>query len=136
MRSISSGKVSPKFFGTKANGRSPQNMNGIKLILLLGLFLCFYSYLRFFRSLLLDRVIAIALVGCAAVVILIPDLTTTIARFLGVGRGTDLIFYLFALGTVYAIILLYSKVSRMWIVQTELARYIAIHTAESAGKSG
>ncbi len=103
---------------------------GIKLILLVGLLGCFFLYLKFFRSLLLDRIIAISFVLIVGFFVLVPDFTTSIAQLLGVGRGTDLVFYLFALGTAFAIILLYSKITSMLITQTELIRHLAIQQAE------
>ena len=104
-------------------------MSGIKLILLSSLFVCFYTYLRFYRSILLDRLIAVLFVLLGSLFIIAPSLTTSIAQFLGVGRGTDLVFYLFAMASVFAIILLYSKLAQISLVQTELVRSLAIRDA-------
>lgn len=110
-------------------------MSGIKLILFFGLLTCFYGYLRFFRTILLDRVIAVGFLVVGVAFIAVPDLTTSLAVLLGVGRGTDLMFYLFALGSCFAFILLYSKIAQMLITQTELVRYLAIREVKNAGSA-
>ena len=46
------------------------------------------------RHLALRRLLLLAFVVFGATAIVIPGLTTRVARFLGVGRGTDLLLYL------------------------------------------
>lgn len=88
-------------------------------------------YFLYFRSLFRDRLLALMLFGIAVIATLFPDLTTVVANMLGVGRGTDLVFYLFALMTVFILILFYGKISRIESAQTELIRELAIRSAIS-----
>ena len=101
-------------------------MRLIQLFLLAGMCAAFFVYLRFLRSSLRDRVLAVLLllIGCMAVIE--PRLTQTIADMVGVGRGTDLTFYVFALGFVFFAILIYSKASRQSRALTEVTRRLAI----------
>ena len=106
-------------------------MTLIQLILIFGLLASLGVYLRFFRSELVDRLIAILLFMLAAIGIFSPDSTTVLANVLGVGRGADLLFYLFAVITAFLLILIYSKVARLSNSQTELARHIALMSAKA-----
>ena len=94
-------------------------------LFLLALF-CLITYFRFFRSVLLDRIISCLAFLIVALAILLPDLTSYIANFVGVGRGTDLAFYLFALGCLFIFVLLYSKIIKTEMKLTELVRALAI----------
>ena len=67
----------------------------IKLILIILSFIISIVYLKFFRSGLIDKAIIFFLFTSSCIAIKFPELTTTIAQLLGVGRGTDLIFYTF-----------------------------------------
>ena len=60
-------------------------MRIIQIVLVLGAFLCLAFYLRYLRSVALDRLIAVLLFGLAVFFILIPDATIGVAHFLGVG---------------------------------------------------
>ena len=79
-------------------------MSLIQIALVLGSILLLLLYSAFLRSTLRDRVLTILLFVIAVVAILFPDLTTRVANVLGVGRGTDLLIYLFVLAAVFAFI--------------------------------
>jgi small membrane protein len=100
----------------------------ILIILLLSSLIVYFSY---FRSILIDRLIALALFVLGIFAIIFPDTTTILANKLGVDRGTDLIFYVFALTTIFCIILLYSKITKSTRIQTEIVREIAIKNASN-----
>lgn len=104
-------------------------MSSIQVILLLGILGCFLTYLSFFRSILVDRFAALALFALLFLAILFPDATTIVANRLGVGRGTDLMLYIFAVGTLFCLVLLYTQLSKTRQVQTEIIRAIAINGA-------
>ena len=87
-------------------------------------------YIRFFRSALLDRLIALLLFVLAVFFVLVPETTVFVAQKLGVGRGTDLILYIFVLLFSFLALLFYSKLHRLEKIQTELARAIAIRDAK------
>lgn len=92
--------------------------------------LCLITYFRFFRSVLLDRLLSCLLFLVVAIAIVVPDLTTYVANIFGVGRGADLAFYLFALGSFFIHLLLYSKVVRTEVKLSELVRALAIKELE------
>lgn len=62
-----------------------------------------------------------------------PALSNEIASLLGVGRGSDLIFYIWILTSMLALAALYFSVNRQNKQITELSRALALHMAE--GKS-
>lgn len=87
-------------------------------------------YLRYFRSVLFDRMIALCFFALLALAIILPDITVAIANMLGVGRGTDLVFYLFAAGSLFVFVVLYSKHVATETKLTELVRAMAIEQAK------
>lgn len=107
-------------------------MKLIQLILIVGFIAAMMMYLRFLRSSLRDRIIAVLFFGSAMVAIAVPDLTQRIANAVGVGRGTDLTFYLLALAFIFFSVLIYSKVTRLTRTLTEVVRRVAIAEARSA----
>jgi small membrane protein len=102
----------------------------IQAILCFTAILAFVVYLGFFRSMLGDRVLAVCLLALSLGAILFPDATHVVARMVGVGRGADLILYLFVACSVVLFILLYGKIGSAEIKITELARAMAIANAE------
>jgi hypothetical protein len=64
------------------------------------------------------------------VAILEPNLLTAVANAVGVGRGTDLVFYIFALAFLFQLINSYQGHKRNNEKITELARKIAILDAQ------
>lgn len=82
-----------------------------------------------FRSKLFGRLIAVALFCLSIVLVILPDLTTDLARALGVGRGTDLLFYTVFFAGVQAFLLLYARTRKLERKLTESLRAIAIRDA-------
>ena len=79
-------------------------------------------------------IILAALMG--AVLVVFPDLSTSVARAVGVGRGADLIFYVFMLIVFAAIANLHLRLRAYSEVVTMLAREVALANAKApAGKS-
>ena len=60
-----------------------------------------------------------------------PGLSNTIAHFLGVGRGADLIFYIWILVSMLGLASLYFSFNRNNKQITELTRALALHIAEA-----
>lgn len=104
-------------------------MKPVQLLLILGTAGALFVYLAYFRSKLSDRMIGLLLLLTAWFSILFPDYTTVVAHVLGVGRGVDLIFYLFGLFTLFALILLFTSVRTQSAQLTELIRHLAIRDA-------
>lgn len=68
---------------------------GIKIVLLVAVAfgLVYVSRLRGARNLAMRRILAVLFAVGAALAIIFPNLISAAARFLGVGRGTDLLLY-------------------------------------------
>ncbi len=111
-------------------------MRLIQVILVVASISALVLYLTYFRSVIRDRIIGLAFFVVAVLAIMVPDITSVIAHKVGVGRGTDLIFYIFASGSVFFFILLYSRLARLDARQTELVRYLAITNAKEPGDPG
>ncbi len=107
-------------------------MRPIQFILILGLLASLLIYLYAFRSTLRDRILVLGFLFSGLLAVLFPDLTSTIAEFLGVGRGSDLVMYFFFVAAVFFAMLFYSKLSRIEHRQTEIIRFLAISTARPA----
>ena len=87
-------------------------------------------YFKYFRSMLFDRIIAFICFFAIIVAVLLPDLTTQIANFLDVGRGTDLVFYVYVIFSLFVFALLYSKHVATDSKLTSIVRRLAILHAE------
>ena len=64
-----------------------------------------------------------------AVLVIFPDLSTAIAKAVGIGRGADLIFYVFMLIVFAAIANLHLRMRAHAETVTLLAREVALLTA-------
>ena len=58
-----------------------------------------------------------------------PDLTNDLAQLVGVGRGADLVFYLFIVIALAAIFNLHLQIRRNHEVMTEVIRRLALMSA-------
>jgi hypothetical protein len=105
-------------------------MSTIQILLIGATAFSLVIYQVYFRSLLRDRLIALAFFIVTVFFILVPNATTTIANYLGVGRGADLLIYVSVTAFIFMFILVYSRISKLERAQTELARYIAINNAK------
>lgn len=61
-----------------------------------------------------------------AVIVLLPETTSFLARYLGVGRGVDLVTYLAVIIIFYIIFHLFVRLRRMEQNITKIIRHIAI----------
>lgn len=66
--------------------------------------------------------------------VLFPEVTTLVAQRVGLGRGADLIFYLFIVIALAAIFNLHLRIRANAEVITELARSIALMSARRPGQ--
>lgn len=81
------------------------------------------------RSLALKRIFAILFVAAAVFAIVFPGALTTIANFFGIGRGTDLLLYLFIVAMlIFATATVRAK-ARSDARVTDLARAVALMEA-------
>jgi len=101
----------------------------IQIILTLGLALIFvYAILQRGRIRLLGSAIAVAALAGVGVV-WAPDAATYIANRIGVGRGADLIFYLWVLVGAAVMVIMHVQLKVQEHRITLLARALAIERA-------
>lgn len=97
----------------------------VALLLLIG-----GIYLTTLSSRLMSRLAVLGLLAAGVLFVINPDLTTRIARAVGVGRGTDLLFYLFCLASITVFLKLYKKNRTVEEKLTEVARQVALLGAQ------
>ena len=66
----------------------------------------------------------------AGITILQPEVTNTVARFLGIGRGADLVLYVVSLSFLVSLVYFYHKYRQLNSDLTEIVRSLAIQDAE------
>jgi len=97
-------------------------------LIIVGLvLLAVYAGTKRLSGLQIVGVIALTMMGI--VLVIFPNLSTRIANFLGVGRGTDLIFYLAVLGGLFVASNFYFRFKRHEQALIALARESAIERA-------
>lgn len=106
-------------------------MNWMQCFLLFGSSALFLLYLAIFRTVLLDRMVAATILGLVVFFITFPRAATGLAHGLSVGRGTDLLLYLFVVFTAFAFLLVCSRLSKLERTQTALIRHLAIVQART-----
>ncbi len=105
-------------------------MINIKIILLLPLLVLIIVALQRLRNRLFYRLGLIAVSATGVLFVLFPAITDKLAHLVGVGRGADLVMYLFIVFFFMTSIALYSKIKAVEASQTNLVRKIAIQRAE------
>jgi hypothetical protein len=101
----------------------------IQYLLVLLLIAGIIVYARSLRSRLLDRVLVLVIGASGLLLVAMPELSTGLGRWVGVGRGVDLVTYLALVGLTYFCLLLYAKVRETNERLTQLARSVAIQNA-------
>jgi hypothetical protein len=64
-----------------------------------------------------------------ALLICVPDIAVALAKVFGIGRGSDLVFYIAILFGMGAVLYLYDRSRRLEVILTELARRMALQSA-------
>jgi hypothetical protein len=67
--------------------------------------------------------------GAAFVAILRPNLTTSLAAWLGIGRGADLVLYVFCVAFLLSAFLVYNRFQQMESHLTDIVRQLALKEA-------
>ncbi len=101
-------------------------------MILLVVFLSIFFYAFRFRSALVERLLLIVLALVGLVLTLAPDSATMVANFLGVGRGTDLILYIWILVFIIKALRDQAKFREYDRRITDLVRQIALRDARPA----
>jgi hypothetical protein len=103
-------------------------MNLGQLVLLISILILGLYFFRM-RTILMDRFIMAALFLAAIFFILFPNVSTVIANSLGIGRGTDMIFYFFIVFSLFKFIGISSDRKKMDKSLTDIVRALAIQNA-------
>ena len=88
------------------------------------------------RSVSRDRAVTLVLAAVGGVLVLWPGLSTTVAQWLGVGRGADLVFYLFVLFCLFRFVGIAGDQRRLDDRLTTVVRELALLTARPAPHDG
>ena len=102
---------------------------GFGQILLLVLVGALAAYVFLLRSMLTDRLAMLLLALVGIVLVAWPGLSSDLAKFLGIGRGTDLIFYLFMVFCLFRFVSAAAATRRLERHLTLLVRDMALMTA-------
>jgi hypothetical protein len=86
------------------------------------------------RHLAVRRLLAVALLLASGLAVLFPELVTSLARLLGVGRGTDLVLYVFVVVSAVTWLGVYRRITELETRITRLVRSQAI--AEASHRCG
>lgn len=104
----------------------------IALLLVAAIFCIWYVRMR-----IVTRMVVVAVAATGTAFVLRPELTNSIAHTLGVGRGADLMFYLFSLASTYAFLIVYVRHRELRHDLTRLTRAFAIeHAVQSRAGAG
>lgn len=104
-------------------------MTLFQVLLILGVALAAVLAIRFLpgeHSLALKRILALLFAVAAVLAILFPTALTMIANLLGIGRGADLLLYLFIVATLLFAVATIRAKARSDARVTELARAVAL----------
>jgi hypothetical protein len=77
--------------------------------------------------------LAAALWLVAGTMIAQPEVTNTVARFFGIGRGADLVSYIIALSFLISVVYFYHKYRKLNSDVTEIVRTLALRDALEGG---
>jgi hypothetical protein len=91
-------------------------------IVLIAILVAFLVYILRLRTVVLDRILYIVLAVAGISLVLDPDLTSTVAHMLGIGRGTDLLFYFFVLAAMFFAV---TVSARMRALQRQVSQLIS-----------
>ena len=98
----------------------------IQLVLITILLLLALTVVRYMRAPRRARLIVLCVLGTGAYLVWQPNHANLVAHLLGVGRGADLLLYLWIVLTFSVILLLYLKIVEMNQMLTEVARRLTL----------
>ncbi len=99
-------------------------MNFIQIALLAALAL-FLFYFRHFRSRASDRWIFSIFALFGAIAITMPEYTSKVARWMGVGRGADLLLYGYVVFSGFLFLAIHARLRALQLALTEVTRELA-----------
>ncbi len=104
-------------------------------IVLISALVLFVVYIYRLRTVFLDRIIYLVCALLGIVLVIDPPLTTQIANWLGIGRGADLLFYLFIIASLFYVVATRSRIRQLEQQVTRLVQQNAIdHPVQEGNK--
>jgi small membrane protein len=110
-------------------------MKAIQFILIIGLILLGYFTHKRLPQYKAVRYFIYLVLAAGIFVVLQPDTTTDLAHLVGVGRGTDLLLYIYMVTNTFIILLLYTKLRKVREQINILVQDQAILKAKKLGTS-
>ena len=107
-------------------------MTVFQILLILGIIIVAalaFGFLRGDRSLAVKRIVALLAALAAILAIIFPEMLTAIAHFFGIGRGADLLLYVFVIAALLFAVATVRAKARTDARVTELARAVALMEA-------
>lgn len=101
-------------------------MTPIKIILIVLLLIVLRAFMVQKSLVLINRIIALLMFFFLLLLVVFPGVSTSVAEFVGVGRGADLIFYFSHLFLLLLIIGLWRRTIVLTTTVTKLSRAIAL----------
>jgi small membrane protein len=95
-------------------------------ILFVAILVFLVIYIFLLRTAHSDRVVYLACALVGILLVLAPDLSSDIAHTLGIGRGVDLIIYVFILAGLFYSVTITSELKRLQRQMTTLVRQLAL----------
>lgn len=107
----------------------------ILLLSVLFISIYFLRYRKTSKTKAFRKITVLLFMATAIIAILFPEFLTTIAHRIGIGRGTDLVLYVFVLTTIFQIFSASLKQRHDQIQLHKLARKVAIIEASQKYKN-
>ena len=104
-------------------------MSTIQILIVVALAFLVVLYFVNFKNRLFVRIFFLLLFFVGIVFAFSPNITNNLAKFFGVGRGADLMMYLFILFSFFAFVFIYAKFRKIQRQLTEIIRKDAIDSS-------
>ena len=88
------------------------------------------------RTILFERVVIVLITLAGVYFVLFPETSSNIAHLVGIGRGADLVFYLFIIFSLFWFSSISTKMNRTDRKLTEIVRANAVTNPVFGGKAG
>lgn len=109
---------------------------GIGQLILLGGVVIFAVYATRLRSRLTDHLAYLVLAFTALVLVIRPEWSTRLAQLVGIGRGADLVFYVFIVFSLFSFVAAAANRRRLERDLTSVVRVLALHDPRMGDSSG
>ena len=99
-------------------------------LLLIVILLFFLLYILRLRTVLLERVLYIVIAIAGISLVIDPEFTSNVAHRLGIGRGTDLLFYFFILAAMFFAVTVSTRIRELQRQVSQLVSALAAANPE------